>query len=262
MPSPFPGMDPYLEDPTIWSECHDRLGVSLGTALNRLLPRGYVARLGRYVWVHDASTATSVLLGEPDDFVTGPSEAAPAAHPPARSATATATVVFAVRRRRGNRFVRIIDPRSRRVVTVVEILSPANKKGDYRRAYRRKREEYLARGVHLVEMDFLRQGRRLALGQPAPPRSDYYVLVCRAAATPHGEIWSLSVRDSLPTIPIPLDPDKPDVQLPLRPSFDQVYEEARFAEEIDYSQPPQPPLREPDASWARDLLAARRIETT
>lgn len=258
MPSPFPGMDPYLEDSTIWSEFHGRLAVAVATALNRLLPKGYIARMDRYVWVHDPSTATNVLLGEPDAYVTGPEAASVAQPARERSATATATVVFPVQRRQGNRFVRIIDPKSRRVVTAIEILSPANKTGGYRRAYRRKREEYLARGVHLIEMDLLRKGRRLPLGLLKPPRSDYYVLVCRAAETPNGDIWNLSVRDPLPTIPIPLDPGVADVLLPLRPCVDRVYEEARFAEEIDYTQPPDPPLREPDVAWACDLLAVRK----
>ncbi|NJK27684.1 MAG: DUF4058 family protein [Coleofasciculaceae cyanobacterium SM2_3_26] len=26
MPSPFPGMNPYLEDPELWSAVHSRLG--------------------------------------------------------------------------------------------------------------------------------------------------------------------------------------------------------------------------------------------
>ncbi|MBL8792277.1 MAG: DUF4058 family protein [Planctomycetia bacterium] len=259
MPSPFPGMDPYLEDPTLWSEFHGRLAVAAATALNRLLPKGYIARLDRYVWIHDPSTAANVLLGEPDAYVTGPDQAATAQPARGRAATATAAIIFPVRRRQGNRFIRIIDPKSKRVVTAIEILSPANKTGGYRRAYRRKREEYLARGVHLVEMDFLRHGRRLPLGLLKPPRSAYYILVCRAAETPHGDLWNLSVRDPLPVIPIPLDPGVADIQLPVRACFDQVYEDARFAEEIDYGQPPTPPLREADAAWARELLAARKI---
>ena len=29
MPSPFPGLDPYLEQPDYWPECHSRLIVAI-----------------------------------------------------------------------------------------------------------------------------------------------------------------------------------------------------------------------------------------
>ncbi len=159
---------------------------------------------------------------------------------------------------RKQRYLRIVDAAERRIVTVVEILSPSNKtaheKGE---AYRFKREEYIATGVNLLEIDLLRSGVRPPLGDPAPPISDYYVLVSRAAEQPLLRIWPISVRDPLPPIPVPLDPGEPEPPLDLRAAMDRVYEEYRYGEQFDYSKPPAPPLREPDASWARDLLASR-----
>src|SRR5262249_26500385 len=113
-------------------------------------------------------------------------------------------------------------------------------------------------GVNLVEIDLLRAGKRLSLGKPKPPRSDYLILVGRADEMPVMGYWTLSVRDPLPVLPIPLDPSVEDVSLDLRACLDRAYEEANFAWEIDYSRPLHPPLKEPDATWARELLAARR----
>ena len=45
MPSPFPGMDPYLEAPSIWPDFHHKLAAELSTELNGSLPSPYYARL-------------------------------------------------------------------------------------------------------------------------------------------------------------------------------------------------------------------------
>jgi hypothetical protein len=159
---------------------------------------------------------------------------------------------------RKQRYIEIFDKESRRVVTVIEILSPANKTtGENGLAYRMKREEYLASGVSLVEIDLLRSGQRPPLGEPVPVIPDYYILVHRGWEESRLGIWPVSVRDPLPPVPVPLDPDVPAVMLDLRACIDHVYDFGRFAEQIEYSQPPKPPLREPDAVWALELLAQR-----
>ena len=45
MPSPFPGMDPYLEDPAHWRGVHAALIVACYETLNALLPDGFIARI-------------------------------------------------------------------------------------------------------------------------------------------------------------------------------------------------------------------------
>jgi hypothetical protein len=141
------------------------------------------------------------------------------------------------------------------VVTAVELLSPANKSSDKDgEAYLTNRQEYFRSGVNLVEMDLLRSGNRPPTIERRPP-ADYYVLVSRAVDYPRVGLWSISVRDQLPPIPIPLYPEDAPVMLALRPSLDRAYDEGRLDEDINYTQPPDPPLDEPDASWARELLA-------
>jgi hypothetical protein len=110
--------------------------------------------------------------------------------------------------------------------------------------------------VNLVEMDLLRSGKRPPVDKPLPP-ADYYIIVSRAVDFPHVGVWPLSVRDSLPTVPFPLGSAEEPVFLPLRPSMDRAFDEAGYVEEIDYSQPPTPPLNDADAAWAAELLAHR-----
>lgn len=116
------------------------------------------------------------------------------------------------------RYVKIVDADDRRVVTVIEVLSPSNKSsGEDGQHYRLKREAYIANGVSLVEIDLLRSGQRPPLGDPSPPISDYYLLVHRGWEDSRLGIWPLSIRDPFPLqIPVPLDPDVPDSTLDLR----------------------------------------------
>jgi hypothetical protein len=243
-------MDPYIES-WIWGDFHANAVVAIRGQLNPRLPKRYIASTELYVWRVDDTER--LLLGGPDVFV---SDKVPTPTGPA-VATATAPIVTmlpgVVRKQR---YVKIVDSEARRVVAVIELLSPSNKtSGEDGQAYRMKREEYIAGGVSLIEIDLLRSGHRPPLGNPAPPISDYYVLVHRGWEKDRMGIWPVSVRDPLPPIPVPLDPDVPDAVLNFRACLDEVYDVGRYAEQLDYAKPPTPPLREPDATWARELLA-------
>jgi Protein of unknown function (DUF4058) len=257
MPSPFPGMDPYLEDPARWPDFHGAMIYAIRAALTPLLPERYSAGVDQYVWLHEPDLDTRRRLGKPNAFVTD--EAEPTAGPVASALAALAAPAVStlpVVRRTGPRYVRITDPEHRRVVTVIELLSPSNKDsaGD-RDAYLAKRNEYLATGVNLVEIDLLRAGERLPLGDPAPDPGDYYVIVSLADAFPHVGVWPFTVRDPLPEVPVPLSGPDPAARVNLRACLDRAYDEARYR--INYDRPPTPRLRKPDATWARDLLANR-----
>jgi uncharacterized protein DUF4058 len=252
MPSPFPGMDPYIES-WIWPDFHARMMSTICDRLNPSLPKRYIASTEIFVRRVDVSDEERLIIGGPDIHV---SDRSPAPPGPAVATTAAPITTILPGTVRKQRYVKITDPGARRVVTVIEILSPSNKSGgDDGQAYRFKREEYIANEVSLVEIDLLRSGRRPPLGDPAPPISDYYVLVRRGWEKDRMGIWPVSVRDPLPPVPVPLDPDVPEVVLDLRACIDHVYDFGRYAEQLDYTKPPRPPLHEPDATWARELLA-------
>lgn len=95
------------------------------------------------------------------------------------------------------------------------------------------------------------------MGDPAPPLTDYCIVVVRSAESRQLGIWPISIREKLPLIPVPLDSEFPDAILDLRAAIDRIYDEGRYSEQLDYTKPPKPRLREPDAGWARELLAEK-----
>jgi len=256
MPSPFPGMDPYLEEADLWQDVHGSLIFRMRAELNARLPERYVARADRYVWLQEPDTDSRRRLGKPDVFLTE-GQGAPT---PAQGGVATAAPISATLPlipREGNRYLRIVDRHTRRVVTVIELLSPSNKDpGEDRELYLAKRNEYLATGTNLVEIDLLRAGGHLDVGAPPPPAGNYCIMVSRAVEYPRVGLWSFSVREPLPDILVPLLPEDAAVSLPLKICFDLAYDEGRYGREVNYHEPPVPPLPEPDATWARELLAA------
>lgn len=257
MSSPFPGMDPYLENPALWPELHGGLVWRIHEALNAVLPERYTAHVDRYVWFEEAGGEQRVRGGVPDVYV---EDRAGAAGDSVAVLAAPRTGLLPAVQREGHRYVRIVDRNARRVVTVLELLSPSNKEPSTDRdAYLLKRTEYFATRTNLVELDLLRSGRRmpLTLSEGEAPASDYLFVVCQAISFPSAGVWDFGVRDPIPPIPIPLDPTDAPVMLDLKPLLDRAYDAGRYAREIDYTQPPIPPLSGPDAAWAADLLASR-----
>jgi hypothetical protein len=245
-------MNPYLEAPDVWPDFHGSYLIELRSRLNVLLPKGYVARWDRYVWVDEDQHER--VLGRPDIYVAEPSAA-----PPTNGGTATVaaptTVLLPLLEAKGKPVVKIIDARGKRIVTVIEMLSPANKsRGVDHEAYLVKRQEYLQGGANLVEIDLLRGGQRAPI-EGTHTSYDYCVLVSRASEFPQAGFWPLTIRDTLPTIPIPLDPGVADVMLSLQSCFGPVFDNGRYEEDINYAQQPPPPsLSAADAEWIREVL--------
>jgi hypothetical protein len=253
MRSPFPGMDPYLEAPDLWPDLHLTLIIAMRAVLNGVMPPGYAASADRYVWIHEPEASERTRAIRPDVDIVKEHETSIATS--TAVITAPCTVVLPAIRHEGNKYLKIVDSRSKHLVTVIELLSPANKRtGLDREAYLNKRIDYLAAGVNVVEIDLLRAGQRLPIEGSLPPNCDYYALVCRAKQMPTAGIWPFSVRDSLPTIPIPLLSSDGDVPLDLGKCLQQAWDESRFAMKLNYNQPPEPPLSPADSLWARNLL--------
>src|SRR5215217_8085575 len=121
MPSPFPGMDPYLEEPDIWSDFHTTVLVAIRASLSELLPAGYIARIDRYVWLHEPDADSRRRLGKPDVFTVEDEAVTPG--PALATIEAPSEGTLPAVRRKGNRYLRIVDRQERRVVTVLELLS-------------------------------------------------------------------------------------------------------------------------------------------
>lgn len=258
MPSPFPGMDPYLENPTSWGGVHTRLIVAIADQLNDRLPDGYRTDIEEYVWLHAEDDDEPFARRKPDAFV--PESGGPVLAGRNGAAVAVAEPTAEVRllpgRARKRRRVVIITAGGRRVLTALEVLSPSNKEpGDDRDAYLLKRGEYLASGTNLVEIDLLRDGDRLPLGKPRPVVADYYILSSPADRRPTSSVWAFDVRDPIPVIPVPVRAGVDPIPLDLRACLDTAYDNGHYDEKLDYSLPPVPALRPADADWAATLFA-------
>lgn len=253
MPSPFPGMDPYLEG-RLWPDVHQELASAIRRQLvPRLLP-GYVALLAVRT-VKDSEPEEEIGVMYPDVGVfRDRARSGVSADDPAVATITPAALTVPTPTPTSVRLVRI-ELRfvaTNRLVTAIEVLSPVNKRGQGLREYRRKRERLRSARVHLLEIDLLRRGARVVPGHRVP-RCDYLVSLTRARSET-ADLWPLSLRDPLPTVPVPLRKGDGDVPLALGPALKAAYDDAAYQHSIDYSQPPPPPeLSADDAAWVRQI---------
>ena len=259
MPSPYSGMDPWLEDPVVWPNLHHLLITQTNALLKaQLRPRGYLVTIGERVWVTEPGRGVY-----PDVFLVE----RPAARPPVEGGIAVLEADQPVRVKVPGAEVRepyleILDAHDERVVTCIEFLSPANKSpGPSRDLYLKKQREVLLSPANLVEVDLLRSGRHtVAVGSHLidPARNwDYLVSIARAAQADEYEYYPIPLPSPLPRIRIPLKPDDADGVLDLQQALDEAYDDGPFADRIDYSQPPFGKLAPDKLDWCKELLAAK-----
>jgi hypothetical protein len=255
MPSPFPGMDPYLEHPDLWPDVHNGLIAALRDALAPVLrPRYYVA-LEERTYLDDPPEL--LLVGRPDLAVVAAAGAGPpgARERPREPRSVEVELPLAVPVRETYLEVRGVADAD--VVTVIELLSPANKRpGAGRRLYLDKRLSILATRTSLVELDLLRAGEPMPTRGPATP-GEYRILVSRGWRRPRAELIPFGVRDPLPPCPVPLRQGEDEPTLALGAVVGALYDRAGYDLRIDYQRDPVPPLTGDDVSWAAGVVAGR-----
>ncbi len=262
MPSPFPGMDPYLEG-YLWPDVHHRLASEISRQLTPLLKPRYVARLEIYV-LEDSAPEAEIGIMYPDvevlttiqsdSFtlpVTDRQGALAAGSAPAMTAPLRIPVLSSVQVRLVT--IEIRDAAQNKLVTCIEILSPVNKRAPGLEVYRKKRQRLYQAGVHLLEIDLIRRGTR-PLIHPRLPDVAYLVTLTRSQARII-EAWPIKLQDQLPIVPLPLLAPDPAVPLDLSSALSAVYDEAAYELSVDYGQSPPPPsLSAEDADWVEALL--------
>jgi hypothetical protein len=256
-------MNPYLEGPYIWEDFHANLAGKIQGQLAPQLQPKYFAALTPHV-TYETITVEKPHIYRPDVAVirADPRLPGPAAvmiaPPPLIGQAPLETPVKSYS-------LEIREAESGELITVIEILSPVNKRPG-REAYdhyQRKRRDLLRAGINLLEIDLLRGGKRPPLVTPLPD-APYFVFLCRAEDYPGVSIWPISLRDSLPMLPVPLVEPDPDVPLDLGRAIHTIYDEAVYRLRIDYNQPPPPPdLPPPEVAWLNQHLqeAGLRIPT-
>jgi hypothetical protein len=247
MPSPFPGMNPYLEQDDAWHDFHERFISLIADLLVIQVRPNYIVKIDEHVYVHEFPTEPRQFRGRADvslGRIREPGQIEPQVgllEPPMHVQLPALDV-------ESLGFVEIRDRHKRELVCVIELLSPANKRpGPDREQYLSKRRQLLSSRANFVEIDLLRGGK------PMPPEDrhpcDYSVMVSRAEDRPQAGFWPVALRGRLPSIPIPLrDPDPP-ARLNLQEALHRLYDAAGYEDYI-YDGIPEPPLSPDEASWA------------
>ncbi|GET38045.1 DUF4058 family protein [Microseira wollei] len=253
MPSPFPGVDPYLEHPDFWSELHNRLIVAIAIALAPSLRPKYHVVIDKRTYLGDADD--SLLVGVPDVTVftqrSTPDRPLSVATLADREPIKVAVPLIETVQ---ESYLEIRETGKNYAVTVLEILSPKNKRsGAGRVAYESKRSQVLASITNLVEIDLLRSGKPMQI-VGNPPKTDYRILISRGDRRPISDLYAFSLRDAIPSFPLPLARGDLEPIVDLQHLVNEIYEQAGFDTRIDYNQSCVPPLSEADAVWANSLL--------
>lgn len=255
MPSPFPGVHPYLEHPALWPDIHNSLAAALRDALAPLVAPRYDLALARRTYTLMGDEL--VLIGRPDLAIV---DRAPTPPPPApaRSGAAVLDVALPSVDEVSDSFLEVRDVATGTLVTVVEILSPGNKIHRLgRQDYLLKRARILGTRTNLVEIDLLRDGQPMPLAQPLPV-SDYRILVSRSLQRPRAELHVFGIRDPLPVLALPLAPGDVEPHVDLTQVWQALYDRARFDLRVRYEGEPVPALAGSDREWARERIDAAR----
>jgi hypothetical protein len=224
MPSPFPGMDPFIEVSHLWEDFHHSLISEVKNALASRLPENYVVRARE------------------------------------RSYTALAVDGPRIQAEYREPFLQInqVYPESR-LVTRIEVLSPSNKRARTKgwSLYLRDRQRFLIGHANFVEVDLLRSGKRMPMASDWPD-SPYYLLVSCKKQLARCSVWPAYFTRPLPCIPIPLAPPDLDISLGLQPLIETIYARSRYEQDIDYRRPLIPPLSPADSAWLDKRLRQAR----
>ncbi len=226
MPSPFPGMDPFLEDEALWPVFHHQLVMCLYQILLPGLVDRYRARVCQRHYVTEQALFTSVVREEHHED-----------------------------------YIEIRQRSDGKLVTLLDIVSPANRTSNSgRQAYLDTRRDARAAAANLVEVDLVLQGQpTLDYSREGLPDWDYAVTVTRATQAERHEIYSATLQKRLPRFRLPLSPDDRDTVLDLHATFTRCYDQAGFASQVDYQRDPPVRLKDPDRQWLNDLLRQQKL---
>ncbi len=265
--NPFPGMNPYLE--RHWRDVHARLIVYACDSLQAQLPDGLIARIEERVYV-DYPRESITRLIHPDIRVSDLRQPVPSS-----SAGTAAAVLEAVDISSRiiveeeevpivETYIEVVDPAGGLVITVIEVLSVADKvPGEGLEVYLNKQKGLLEAGVNLVEIDLLRTGQRVVSLSPTSllqfVNVPYLVCVFRSWQPRQREVYPIALNQPLPKVAVPLRPSDADVVLDLQQLLQRCYEVGRYDRLINYSHDPDPPLDAEGMNWLHQLLVEKGL---
>ncbi|MEW6496992.1 MAG: DUF4058 family protein [Cyanobacteriota bacterium] len=252
MPSPFPGMNPYLEHPTLWSGIHHRLITAIANDLAPKIRPKYIAAIEERVY--EISGETSLLVGVPDVSVQRSSASTPPSNlAVAGSATQPMEVTIPIPEILTEGYLEIRSVETGEAITVIEVLSPKNKQSVVGRLqYETKRQKVLASSTHLVEIDLLCQGKPMPMEEGI--ESHYRILVSCSETRPKAALYGFNLRDNIPQFPLPLSSEDTEAWVDLQGLLHEIYDQGAYDLRLDYSRAILPAVSEADAAWVDEVL--------
>ena len=256
MVNPFPGMNPYLENPSRWRPFHTMLMATINEVLNQQLPPGFVASIEERVYLTFPSSGIYpdlTILERPLEKTANRGNTL-VADPPL-------LVMYAEEVTEKYVEIRAADS-DERVITLIEVLSPTNKSPEAygRDAYTKKRDRILQSETHLLEIDLLRGGvdtvavPRPLIIQERGEHWRYVVCLHRTDSRHRFEVWPFALSAVLPRLSVPLTIEYPDFILDLSYCVSRAYETSGLGKRINYHDEPTPPLTDAEKAWANNLL--------
>lgn len=226
MPSPFPGMDPFLEDEKLWPAFQHQFVACLNQVLLPGLVDRYRARVGQRQYVTEMPLFTSI-----------------------------------VREEHCEEFIEVRQRVDGRLVTLIDLASPANKTtAAGRTAYLDRRREGRSQNASLVEIDLVLRGQPLLdYSRDGLPEWDYAVTVTRSTQPDRYEIYTTTLQKRLPRFKMPLASDDRDTVLDLQSVFTRCYDQGGFGGQVCYRDDPAVPLPDERRQWIEDLLSQQKL---
>ena len=264
MPSPFPGMDPYLEDPGLWPDVHARLISITSDFLGQTIRPKYYVRIEQRVYISNETDVGRTVMVPDVRIGSRPGQEGSPFVPGGGTAVEVAESVEAItlmEEEIRESYIEIIDRLDRTVVTVIEVLSPTDKVPGSRgrESYDRKRLEVMNSPTSLVEIDLLRTGLSIPVYSKFP-RHEYLVHVSRTGGERSvGRLWPIRLSQKLPAISVPLKPEDGFARLDLQAVLNAAYDRAGYDLELDYRADPIPPLEGEWNAWAHRVLQKKGL---
>lgn len=226
MASPFPGMDPFLEDSALWAGFQHQLAHSLYQILLPGLMDRYRARVAQRHYVNEQALFTSVIREEHHE-----------------------------------QYIEIRQRTDSKLVTLVDLVSPANKAtASGRTAYMEKRREARSGGANLVEIDLVMQGQPMhEYSREGLPDWDYAVTVTRPTQPERYEIFTATLDKRLPRFRMPLAADDRDTVVDLQTAFSRAFDQGSFIEKLDYQKDPATRLSDANREWVDGHLRGLKL---
>lgn len=226
MGSPFPGMDPYLEDEKRWPAFQPVIVQALYQMLLPGLMDRYRARVGERLYCSEQALFTSII-----------------------------------REQHKEAFIEVRQRSDGRLITLVEVVSPGNKiTAEGRKLYLERRDEVKKMNANIVEIDLVLQGQTLIdYAKDAAPTWDYAVVVTRWTHPDRYEIYSATLPKRLPRFRVPLASDDRDTVLDLQSAVSRAYDQGDFAKQIDYTRDPVTRLSDDNRKWLGERLKEEKL---